>query len=321
MKSLLRAAWMPALMATVAVFIIGTVTTERFFSAGNFSNLILQLSVISILSMAAGLVILTGDIDLSPGAAVSLLSMILATGIMRWDLPIYLVIGTVLVGGVGLGLVNGLLVTALRVPSFVATLGTLGIFSGVSLLFNGGSPITGLPETFQNVFYSRVWGFPFPLFVMIVIIVALRYFLMRTISGRSIYAVGGNRTAATLSGLNPNRTKLLAFAIAGGLVGIAAILLSARLGTGSPNLGNGLELAAIAGAVVGGISLSGGRGHVLGALFGATTIVIVQNILNLNAVAATWQGIVQGLIIIAAVSIDSWRGHDIFKIRKWLQKS
>jgi ribose transport system permease protein len=321
MKSLFRSAWMPALLATIAVFIIGTVTTERFFSVGNFSNLILQLSVISILSMAAGLVILTGEIDLSPGAAVSLLSMILATGIMRWDLPIALAIGLVLMGGVALGLFNGFLVTALRVPSFVATLGTLGIFSGVSLLFNGGSPITGLPEDFQNVFYSRLWGFPFPLFVMVVIIVLLRYFLIRTVSGRSVYAVGGNKVAATLSGLNPNRTKLLAFAIAGGLVGIAAVMFSARLATGSPNLGNGLELAAIAGAVVGGISLSGGRGHVLGALFGATTIVIVQNILNLNAVAATWQSIVQGLIIIAAVSIDSWRGNDVFKLRKWLKKS
>lgn len=321
MKSLFRSAWMPALLATIAVFIIGSVTTERFFSVGNFSNLILQLSVISILSMAAGLVILTGEIDLSPGAAVSLLSMILATGIMRWDLPIALAIGLVLLGGVALGLFNGFLVTALRVPSFVATLGTLGIFSGVSLLFNGGSPITGLPEDFQNVFYSRLWGFPFPLFVMVVIIVVLRYFLIRTVSGRSVYAVGGNKVAATLSGLNPNRTKLLAFAIAGGLVGIAAVMFSARLATGSPNLGNGLELAAIAGAVVGGISLSGGRGHVLGALFGATTIVIVQNILNLNAVAATWQSIVQGLIIIAAVSIDSWRGNDVFKLRKWLKKS
>jgi ribose transport system permease protein len=321
MRAIFKSAWMPALMATVAVFIIGTVTTERFFSVGNFSNLVLQLSVISILSMAAGLIILTGEIDLSPGAAVSLLSMILASAIMRWDFPIPLAIALVLVGGVGLGLVNGFLVTALRVPSFVATLGTLGIFSGVSLLFNGGSPITGLPEAFQNVFYSRFWGLPFPLFVMVVIIVLLRFFLMRTVPGRSTYAVGGNRIAATLSGLSPSRTKLLAFAIAGGLVGIAAVMFSARLATGSPNLGNGLELAAIAGAVVGGISLSGGRGHVLGALFGATTIVIVQNILNLNAVAATWQSIVQGLIIIAAVSIDSWRGHDVFNLRKWFGKS
>jgi ribose transport system permease protein len=311
---------MPALLATITVFTIGAITTDRFFSVENFSNLILQLSVVSILSMAAGLVILTGEIDLSPGAAVSLLSMILASGIMRWDLPIPVAVGIVLVGGVVLGLVNGLLVTALRVPSFVATLGTLGIFSGVSLLFNGGSPITGLPEAFQDVFYGRIWGFPVPLFVMILIIIMLRYFLIRTVAGRSVYAVGGNRIAATLSGLNPNRTKLLAFALAGALVGIAAVMFSARLATGSPNLGNGLELAAIAGAVVGGISLSGGRGHVLGALFGAMTIVIVQNILNLNAVAATWQSIVQGLIIIAAVSIDSWRGHDVFKLRRWFEK-
>lgn len=167
----------------------------------------------------------------------------------------------------------------------------------------------------------RRGGFPVPLFVVLVIIIGLRYFLMRTVPGRSVYAVGGNRVAATLSGLSPNRTKMLAFSIAGGLVGLAAVMFSARLAAGSPNLGNGLELSAIAGAVVGGISLAGGRGHVLGALFGATTIVIVQNILNLNAVATTWQSIVQGLIIIAAVSIDSWRGSDVFNLRRWFRKS
>lgn len=321
MRALFKSAWMPALLATIGVFAIGALTTERFFSLGNFSNLVLQLSVISILSMAAGLVILTGEIDLSPGAAVSLLSMVLATGLMRWDLPIPLAIGIVLLMGVALGAFNGLLVTALKVPSFVATLGTLGIFSGVALLFNGGSPLTGLPEEFQQVFYSDLGGFPVPLFVVLVIIIGLRYFLMRTVPGRSVYAVGGNRVAATLSGLSPNRTKMLAFSIAGGLVGLAAVMFSARLAAGSPNLGNGLELSAIAGAVVGGISLAGGRGHVLGALFGATTIVIVQNILNLNAVATTWQSIVQGLIIIAAVSIDSWRGSDVFNLRRWFRKS
>ena len=186
MKALFKSAWMPALLATIGVFAIGALTTERFFSLGNFSNLVLQLSVISILSMAAGLVILTGEIDLSPGAAVSLLSMVLATGLMRWDLPIPLAIGIVLVMGVALGAFNGLLVTALRVPSFVATLGTLGIFSGVALLFNGGSPLTGLPEEFQQVFYSDLGGFPVPLFVVLVIIVGLRYFLMRTVPGRSV---------------------------------------------------------------------------------------------------------------------------------------
>lgn len=321
MKSLVGNAWFPALLATLAVFILGTITTERFFSIANFSNLILQLSVISILSMAAGIVILTGEIDLSPGAAVSLLSMILASGLMRWDMSVPMAISLALIGGLILGLINGLLVTALRVPSFVATLGTLGIFSGVSLLFNGGSPITGLPEQFQDVFYSRIWGIPFPLFVLVFIILVLRFFLMRTVQGRSVYAVGGNKIAATLSGLSPNRTKLLAFAIAGVLVGIGAVMFSARLASGSPNLGNGLELSAIAGAVVGGISLAGGRGHVLGALFGATTIVIVQNILNLNAVPTTWQNIVQGLIIIAAVSIDSWRGSDVLNLRKWFSRS
>lgn len=313
MKRFLSISWAPALLATVAAIVLGSVTTPRFFDINNFQNLIMQLAVIAILSMGAGLVILTGEIDLSVGAMVSLLSMVLATLVTEARLPIALVVLLVLLGGVVLGTVNGLLVTYLRVPSFVATLGTLGVFGGIALLFNGGSPITGLSTDVQDIFYGRLLGVPLPLIYMIVIIVLLRVFLVRTIPGRSVYAVGGNSLAAFLSGLAPHRIRLLAFMVAGALAGIAAVLFAGRLGAGSPNLGNGLELAAIAGAVVGGISLSGGRGDVLGALLGATTIVLVQNILNLNAVPPTWQSIVQGLIIILAVSLDSWRGHFSFR--------
>jgi ribose transport system permease protein len=305
--------WAPALLATVAVIVLGSVTTPRFFDINNFQNLIMQLAVVAILSMGAGLVILTGEIDLSVGSMVSLLSMVLATLVAQEHLPIAIVVPLVLLSGVVLGTVNGLLVTYLRVPSFVATLGTLGVYGGIALLFNGGSPITGLNSDVQDIFYGKLFVVPLPLIYMIVLIVLLRVFLVRTVPGRSVYAVGGNSLAASLSGLAPHRVRLLAFIVAGMLTGIAAVLFAGRLGAGSPNLGSGLELSAIAGAVVGGISLAGGRGDVLGALLGATTIVVVQNILNLNAVPPTWQSIVQGLIIIIAVSLDSWRGQFSFR--------
>jgi ribose transport system permease protein len=221
-------------------------------------------------------------------------------------------LGVVLFTGIFCGLLNGILVTYLRVPSFVATLGTLGIFQGIALLFNGGSPISGLGENVQTLFYGRVLGVQYPLFYMVIVLVSLRFFLIKTVTGRSIYAVGGNRTAASLTGLKSNQIRLIAFGISGLLTAMAAILFTARLAAGSPNLGNGLELSAIAAAVVGGISLAGGRGDVLGAIFGTITIVFVQNILNLNAVPPTWQSITQGLIIIAAVSVDSWRGNSVF---------
>jgi ribose transport system permease protein len=307
MKRFLSLSWAPALLATIAVIALGAVTTPSFFDINNFQNLIMQLAVVGMLSMGAGLVILTGEIDLSVGSMVSLLSMVLATLVVQAELPMAFVVPLVLLGGVILGSVNGVLVTYLRVPSFVATLGTLGVFGGIALLFNGGSPITGLSNEVQDIFYGKILGVPLPLIYMIVIIALLRVFLVRTVPGRSVYAVGGNSLAASLSGLAPNRIRLLAFMLAGLLTGVAAVLFAGRLGAGSPNLG----------AVVGGISLSGGRGDVLGALLGATTIVVVQNILNLNAVPPTWQSIVQGLIIIIAVSFDAWRGHFSFRFLRF----
>lgn len=307
MKRFLTISWAPALVATLAVMTVGAVTTPRFFELKNFQNIILQLAVVAILSMGSALVILAGEIDLSPGAMVSLLSMVLATFLSGNHLPLPVAIFIVLIGGLVLGTLNGVLVTYLRVPSFVATLGTLGVFTGVALLFNGGSPISNLGQDVQALFYGKLGPIPLPLVYMILVAIALRMLLVRTVLGRSIYAVGGNRMAAALSGLSPNLIRMVAFALAGVLTGVAAVLFTARLSAGSPNLGTGLELAAIAGAVVGGISLAGGRGHVLGALFGAITIVLVQNILNLNAVRPAWQSIVQGLIIIIAVSFDSWR--------------
>jgi len=312
LRRIFGASWTPAAMATLAVFILGSLTTDRFFSTGNFRNLVLQLAVVAILALGSALIILTGEIDLSSGALVSLLSMVLATLIMPLGLPLPVGLGVVLFTGIFCGLLNGILVTYLRVPSFVATLGTLGIFQGIALLFNGGSPISGLGENVQTLFYGRVLGVQYPLFYMVIVLVSLRFFLIKTVTGRSIYAVGGNRTAASLTGLKSNQVRLIAFGISGLLTAMAAILFTARLAAGSPNLGNGLELSAIAAAVVGGISLAGGRGDVLGAIFGTITIVFVQNILNLNAVPPTWQSITQGLIIIAAVSVDSWRGNSVF---------
>lgn len=319
MRRLLGISWAPALIATLAVLALGAATTPSFFDLQNFQNIVLQLAVVAILSMGAALVILSGEIDLSPGAMVSLLSMVLATLVARSGVPVGVGIVLVLVSGLLLGSVNGALATYLRVPSFVATLGTMSVFGGVALSVNNGSPITGLGEDVQSLFYGKLGPVPLPLVYMIVIAVALRVLLVRTIPGRSIYAVGGNRVAAALSGLSPNGVRMFAFALSGLLTGVAAALLTARLGAGSANLGSGLELAAIAGAVVGGISLAGGRGHVLGALFGATTIVLVQNILNLNAVRPMWQSIVQGVIIIIAVSLDSWRSS--FNVRRLVRRA
>ncbi|MEM8852525.1 MAG: ABC transporter permease, partial [Pseudomonadota bacterium] len=192
-------------------------------------------------------------------------------------------------------------------PAFITTLAALIAFRGLALSFNNGSPIFSLDPALEPLFYGSLLGLPLPLFYLIVFYGLAAYAMNYTRLGREIYAVGGNPSAAKLSGINVKRVMAATFVIAGVMTAVAAILMSARLNSGSPNYGQTLELQAIAAAVVGGASLAGGRGNVLCTLIGSLTIVIVQNGLNLNAVSSSAQNIVLGLIILAAVGIDMWR--------------
>jgi ribose transport system permease protein len=210
--------------------------------------------------------------------------------------------------GAGLGAVNGFFSSYGRIPSFIFTLGTLAIFRGLAFLQTGGTPIFSVSPQLDPVFYGELLGLPLP-FVYVVVLYTLAWaFLTYTPRGRQIYAVGGNESAARLSGINVNRVRTEAFVIAGGLAALGGILLTARLDSGSPNYGQGMELMAIASAVIGGASLFGGQGNVFATLFGAFTIVIVQNGLNLHAVPSAWQNITLGVIIALAVGVDMWRG-------------
>jgi ribose transport system permease protein len=212
-----------------------------------------------------------------------------------------------LVLGALLGSVNGFVTAYLRIPSFITTLAALSAFKGLAFLFNNGSPVFQVSPLLEPIFYGHVLGLPLPL-VYVVLFFGAAHWLMRYARlGRCIYAVGGNPRAAHLSGIDVRRTQFLAFTIAGLTAAAGAILMAARLNSGSPNYGAGLELQAIAAAVIGGASLAGGRGHVLATLLGALTITIVQNGLNLNGVPSPLQSIIVGAIIVIAVGIDMWR--------------
>jgi ribose transport system permease protein len=176
-------------------------------------------------------------------------------------------------------------------------------------MFNNGSPVFSVSPLLEPIFYGSALGVPLPLFYVAAVYAIAYWCLRHTPLGRAIYAVGGNPNAARLSGLDVRRTQLLAFVISGLAAALGAILMTARLNSGSPNYGVGLELSAIAAAVIGGASLSGGRGNVLNTVIGAMTIVIVQNGLNLNAVPTSAQNVIIGAIIVLAVGIDMWRGE------------
>lgn len=307
MKRFLATPLAGPLIALVVVATAVALTTDRFLEAGNLSNLVLQVSIIAVVAIGSTFVIFTGGIDLSPGSMIALLTMVFAMSVKMGRFPLALGVLVVLVLGTGLGLLNGLLTAYLRIPSFITTLAALSAFRGVAFMFNKGSPIFSVSPHLERIFYGNVLRVPLPLFYVVVLYAAAFWFLRNTAPGRAIYAVGGSPAAARLSGINVRRIQLLAFLVAGFSAGVGSVLMAARLNSGSPNYGVGMELSAIAAAVIGGASLSGGRGNIVNTVLGALTIVIVQNGLNLNAVPTSAQNVVVGAIIVLAVGIDMWR--------------
>lgn len=295
--------------AMLLVALLVAATTTNFLDRGNLANLILQVSIVAIIAIGSTVVIFTGGIDLSPGSMIALMTVVFASSIKLWGLPFAIAIGLVLVIGIALGFFNGVLTAYLRIPSFIVTLAGLSMFRGLAFMFNNGSPVFQVSPLLEPIFYGTLAGIPFPLFYLIALYAFAFWYLRWTAVGRSIYAVGGNPNAARLSGIDVRRIQLVAFTLAGLTAALGAILMAARLNSGSPNYGVGLELSAIAAAVIGGASLAGGRGNILNTLIGAMTIVIVQNGLNLNAVPTSAQNVITGAIILLAVGIDMWRAE------------
>ncbi len=304
------------LVALVLASVLVSLSTDRFLTGGNLSNVALQVSSVAVAAIGATLVILTGGIDLSPGATVALTSCTLAILAKNWGLPIELAIVLTLLLGAVLGGFNGLLSTYGRIPSFVVTLATFTAYRGIAFLITGGSPIFSISPRLEPMFYGEALGLPLPLYYVVVLYVVTLVFLRYTVIGRSVYAVGGNEAAARLSGIKVDRVRLIVFTIAGVMSALAGVLTTARLDSGSPNYGAGLELQAIAAAVIGGASLTGGYGSIIATLFGALTVAVVQNGLNLNRVPSSWQEITLGTIIVLAVGVDMWRNTISHRVGK-----
>ena len=307
MKRIFDAQLIGPFAAMLLVGLIVALTTERFLTPGNLSNLSLQVSIVALIAIGASVVIFAAGIDLSSGSMVALLTMILAEMLKFVGIPLVIALPLILLVGALFGLVLGVITAYGRIPSFISTLAALIAFRGFALTFNNGSPIFSLDPALEPIFYGKFLSIPLPFFYLIVFYGLGAFMMNYTKLGREIYAVGGNPAAAVLTGINVRRVQTKTFVIAGVMTAVGAILMSARLNSGSPNYGQTLELQAIAAAVLGGASLAGGRGNILATLMGAMTIVIVQNGLNLNAAPSSVQNIVLGAIILLAVGIDMWR--------------
>ncbi len=295
------------ILALVVVILIVSMASPRFLMAANLSNVSLQVSIVAIVAIGATLVILTGGIDLSPGSTVALVCCTLAILVKNMGLPLAVGIFLSLLLGVFLGFVNGFLSTYGKIPPFIVTLATMSIYRGLAFLITNGTPIFSVSPLLDPLFYGKFLGIPLPFYYVLVLYSITAVFLRYTIPGRAIYALGGNESAARLTGIRVNQIRMLTYVLAGLTAAIAGVLQTAWLNSGSPNYGAELGLESIAAAVIGGASLVGGYGSMFSSLVGALIVAVVQNGLNLRAVQASWQEITIGAVIVLAVGLDMWR--------------
>jgi len=288
--------------------------SPNFLTVDNTMNVLRQISINLCLSLGMTLVILSGGIDLSVGSVLALAGAV-AAGLLKNGLALphfnllvqFTVPGAIVAGiavGLAVGWANGVAVTRFRLPPFVATLGMLSIARGLTMLWTGGFPITGLGDAFGRLGTGRALGVPMPVWISAALVAVFIAVTRRTTFGRHVYAVGGNERAATLSGLAVPRIKLLVYTLGGGLAAVAGVLVTARLDSATPNAGIGYELDSIAAVVIGGTSLSGGRGSILGTVLGCLIIGVLNNGLFLLDVSPFWQQVVKGFVILAAVALD-----------------
>jgi ribose/xylose/arabinose/galactoside ABC-type transport system permease subunit len=296
--------------AIAVVLLVLVVLLELFVpsfrSIGNVQNILLQTSINSLLAIGATLTILTGGIDLSVGSIVGLTGIVAALlGKNPGGGPFVTALMAGIAAGLSLGAINGGLVAFVRIPPFVVTLGMMSIARSLAFVLSQGQPISDLSNEFLALGQGNLLGVPYAIIISVVAFVVFGIVLARTRFGRYIYAVGGNEEAARVSGVDTRMVKLAVYSLSGLLAGLGGVVLSARATAGISTNGEGYELTAIAAAVIGGTSLSGGRGSLLGTVAGVLIIGIMVNSLDLLNISPFYQGLIQGTIIIGAVAIDA----------------
>ena len=291
------------IFALVLLLIVASFVSDRFFTVPNLLNVLRQVAIVGVLAFGQTFVILTAGIDLSVGAILGL-TVVLLAGILETQSPV-VAIPLGLLAATTAGLLNGVGVTYGRLPAFIMTLGTLSFIRGLAFIYTGGTPVPIINEGFYYIGNGYFLGVPIPALIMIATLIVSAFVLKKTPFGRCVYGIGSNKDAAQLSGVPVRRYTLLVYAISGFCAGIAGLMYASQLSVGTPIAGQGYELDAIAAVVVGGTSLFGGRGSVIGTFIGTLIIGILANVLNLAGVDPFVQQLFKGALIILAVLIMS----------------
>ncbi len=299
-------AWRGRLGLLLALILLGGVLSllrPQFLTVANLINVARQISLNGILAVGVTYVLLTGGVDLSLGSLVALTGVVAACFAHPGDWPVVVPIGLGILAGAACGATSGLVVTRGRIAPFIVTLGMMTVARGLALVISRGRPVSNLSDSFLAL-GGDVFGFPVPILILLAVAAVSWLFLAHVRLGRYLYAVGGNEQAARAAGLSVNSIKTFAYTVCGALAGLAGVVLASRITTGQPNAGVAYELDAIAAAVIGGTSLSGGVGSIGGTLLGALLMGVINNGLDLLNVSSYYQQIVKGIIIIGAVWLD-----------------
>lgn len=284
-----------------------SIASPNFLTENNILTVLRQVSINAIIAFGMTFVILVRGIDLSVGAVMAMVGIISAGLAVREGVPLPLAVITGIALGTLIGVLNGLLVTKLKLPGFIVTLATTYIARGIALVYSDGRPIYIKEPAFNAIGNESLFGIPLPIYYMVFVYLVLGIILKRTVFGKHVYATGGNPDAARFSGINISRVQIVAYTLTGFLASIAGVIMAARLYSGQPSVGTNAELDAIAAVILGGASFSGGIGTLTGTLLGALTIGVLNNGLNLLGVSPFWQLIVKGIVIIVAIFFEGYR--------------
>ncbi|MGD8117838.1 ribose ABC transporter permease [Vibrio sp. TRT 29B02] len=310
-KKLFSKEWLieqKSLIALLFLIVVVSFLNPNFFTVDNILNILRQTSVNAIIAVGMTLVILTAGIDLSVGSVLALCGAF-AASLIAMEVPVLIAVPTALLAGAALGAISGVIIAKGKVQAFIATLVTMTLLRGVTMVYTDGRPIsTGFTDTADAFAWfgaGYALGIPVPVWLMVIVFAAAWYLLNHTRFGRYVYALGGNESATRLSGINVDRVKIGVYAICGLLAALAGIIVTSRLSSAQPTAGMGYELDAIAAVVLGGTSLMGGKGRIMGTLIGALIIGFLNNALNLLDVSSYYQMIAKAVVILLAVLVDN----------------
>lgn len=293
------------LFMMLAEIVIFSLLSERFLRVSNIINVLRQVSVTGISAMGMFMIILLGDIDLSVGSMYAFIGVLCAFVFKATKSPAVTILAALAIGTV-IGSINGVITAKFKIPAFITTLATMSVCSGFAYILTKGTPIGVTDPRFTFLGSGYVAGkIPLPVIFMLIVLVAGYFLMYKTRFGRHVYACGGNAQAAKWSGINADRIRILVFVLAGILNGFAAIILAGRLGGGLPAAGEGSEMDVITAVVLGGTSMSGGKGKLWGVLLGVLIIGLLTNGLTMIGVSTYWQKVVKGIIIVVAVILDT----------------